>query len=253
MKVVFYLRVSSNKQDERTQLDMCLKFVRNSGKLGQDFQYQVYTDTISTRKHMSKRPGLQAALMALESGDYFIGQKIDRVSRKLSEAVVFVDDLEKRGVKWIFTDQPGLHNAVLLGMYAGFAEEEVKLIRTRIKDKLDAKKSRNERTTYQIPYGFTIHPEHLITVKRRDGDGFELKKGLLIEYAPEQKALHEMIVMFQMGYPYRMISACLADKGYFNRKGRPFDHTAINRILARIGYSRSRGKLLQKEEFALSH
>ena len=57
---------------------------------------QIYEDSASGR--LDARPGLEATLKALRTGDTLVVWKLDRLGRKLSHLVNAVHDLTKRGV-----------------------------------------------------------------------------------------------------------------------------------------------------------
>lgn len=233
MKYIIYLRVSTNKQDERTQLDNCLKVLRQ--KEGDEPVYEVFTDIISTRKKLEKRPGIQAALKAIANGDVLVSMRMDRLSRNLHETTTIIHELEKKNADVFLIDQPGIKNKVLLGLYAGMAEEEVKMIRKRIKEKLHAKRERNERISRHVPYGYMIDPYQKIKVKNQNDGGWTLKLGLLIPEHQEKKIIDIMMNLFSQGYSYEQIARSITEQGYRNRAGQPFQKMTIYRIIARNG------------------
>ncbi len=251
MKYVIYLRVSTNMQDDRTQLEKCLQFLKHNSK--KEFKYLVCTDTLSTRKKLDKRSGLQTALSSLGKGDILVAMRLDRITRNLHETTCIIHELEKKQADIILIDQPGIKNKVLLGLYAGIAEEEVKMIRKRITEKLAVKKTRNERISREVPYGFTLDLENLINIKNQDDAGWTMKPGLLVPESEEQEVLALMCQLFDEGMSYRMIAQELDDQGYKNRRGNSFQHMSIYRILCRTGRTRSVDQPLEEKEFQLFH
>lgn len=251
MNYVIYLRVSTQKQDERPQLEHCLNFLRSRDK--SNFNYVVYTDSISSRKKIEKREGLQGALSFLKAGDILVGMRLDRLARNLYETTCIIHELEKKNSEIVLVDQPGIKNKALLGLYAGMAEEEVKLIRKRIKEKMHDKKARNERINYEPPYGYKIHDTELVNVKTKDGRCWVMKPGKIIEDQREQEALKLMIDMSNQGISYHKIGIKLEDLGYTNRKGNQFHPMSICRILNRINPSKHEDQPLVESKFALFH
>src|SRR5208282_4823239 len=76
---------------------------------GQDAQLQrdaleaagvgrIYEEKISTRKAVSDRPGLTAALDYLRHGDTLVVWKLDRLGRSVKDVLTIADDLHERGI-----------------------------------------------------------------------------------------------------------------------------------------------------------
>lgn len=230
MKYVIYLRVSTDEQDLRTQEQKCMKFLRYHDS--SDFDYQIFSDKISSRKSLDKRLGIQGALNSLKPGDVLVGQKLDRLARNSYETHCILHMLEIKKCEVIMIDQPGIKNKVILGMYAGIAEEEVKTIRERIKDKLSAKKERNERISGRLPYGYTLDPVNLVEVNGPNKTKV-LKPGYLVPESHEQMVLSLMFRFFDEGKSYRQIARILTDLGYRSRRGTPFPHMSIYQLIAK--------------------
>ncbi len=251
MKYIIYLRVSTQKQDERPQLSRCLehlRFVHNG-----EFQYMVCTDKISSRKKFEKREGLQTALNSIREGDILVGMRLDRLARSLSETARIIDILDNRKADVIMVDQPGIKNKVILGTMAGMAEEEVKMIRKRITEKLDDKRSRGERISRYIPYGFKLDMDNLIAIKNQNDSGWTMKPGALLPEPNEQMVLVLMSQLFDMGMSYEKIAQTLASQGYMNRSGKPFQKMSIFRILRRTGRTMSSDQPQEETKFQLFH
>jgi DNA invertase Pin-like site-specific DNA recombinase len=81
-------RVSTTGQDAQLQLD-ALTEARCA---------RIYSEKVSTRKAVSERPGLTAALDYLRPGDTLVVWKLDRLGRDTAEVLNTADDLHKRGI-----------------------------------------------------------------------------------------------------------------------------------------------------------
>lgn len=251
MKYVIYLRVSTKKQDMRTQLDYCIRFLK--AHHGGTFQYLVFQDEITTRKAIKKREGFQSAMAAIQPGDVLVAMRLDRLSRNLYEITGIINDLDIKKAEAMLVDQPGIKNKVMLGLYAGMAEEEVKLIRRRVKEKLTAKVYRGERTNISMPYGKSLDMENLIPIKNKDGNGVTMKPGILLENAQELHALDLMCTLFDAGLSYDSVCRELTNRGYLNRAGKPFQQTSVLRILNRTGRHRPKDRVEMVPTFDLLH
>lgn len=222
MKYVLYLRVSTQDQDERTQEARCLDYLKRT--LNDNFQYIVFIDKLSSRLPPLKRLGLVDALDALEPDDVFVATRLDRIARNLYETTCIVEELDCRGAEFILVDQPGIKNKILLGLYAGMAEEEVKLIRRRIKDKLDAKKNRGERISRHLPYGYRLCADKLH-----------------IKPDPTEQLVIAKILQFRdQGVTFRELGSVLAREGHLNRVGKPFDHASLAQLVRKLKSTRQK-------------
>jgi len=242
MKYVIYLRISTKEQDLRTQEQMCLKYLKSLDQ--GDLKYLIFTDSISSRKPLHKREGLNNALNALESGDILVGQKVDRLARNELEAHKIKEFLIKNNIGITMIDQPGITDPLIFSVYVALAAKEVSIIRERIKDKLWAKKERNERTG-KVPYGYKLDPVNLVPVNGPNKSKI-MKQGLLLEDPEEQAVVAEMLQLFEYGLSYRRIAEVLNETGYQYRDGKEFLHTAVYHILLRKGKRRCKDQPLEE-------
>lgn len=229
MKYLIYLRVSTDRQDEETQLHYCLGFIKNRHQ--GHFEYEVFKDVKTSRKSLFNRDGGASLLNALKDGDIIIAMRLDRLSRRLHETTQLIEVMEKKGCEILLVEQPGITNKIMLGLYAGMAEEEIKLLRMRVKEKLQVKKAKGERYSRFLPYGFAMHETK--TVGIRVENEIVQKRGILVPLHEEQQALALMKKLFQEGMNYQQIAKALTSQGYKNREGKPFHKMSIYRILSR--------------------
>ncbi len=244
MKYLIYLRVSTDLQDTETQLDHCLRFIKQKDQ--SDFKYLVFRDKISSRKELFKREGGKAMLEILTKGDIIVSIRLDRISRKLYETTQLIERLDKAGAEIMLVDQPGITNKIMLGIYAGMAEEEVKLLRKRVKEKLESKRNRGERYSRFLPYGYGLHETKLVPIK--DGDKVVMKRGVLVPIYEEQQVLARMYQLSAEGMSHGRIARALTMSGCMNREGKPFQKMSIYRILSRKEQTMSSDQLLEERE-----
>ncbi len=249
MKYLIYLRVSTLKQDESPQLDHCLRFIRQRDQT--DFKYEVFRDKITSRKTLFDRDGGKAMLNSLKKGDVIVAVRLDRVARKLYETTQLIDILDKAGAEIVLVEQPGIKNKIMLGLYAGMAEEEINLLRKRISEKLNNKKINHERYSRFLPYGYKMHETHRVPI--RDGNEIVYKPGVLVQVEEEQMVLSRMSQYFEQGMSYGEIAKTLTDSGYKNREGRPFQKMSIYRILARTKHTKLMDQPQEVKESLQSH
>lgn len=244
MRYLIYLRVSTKEQDEETQLDYCLNFIKQRDKT--KFDFIVFRDKKTSKKPLFKREGGAAMLAALQKGDTIIAMRVDRISRRLHETTTLISLLESKGADVLLVEQPGITNKIMLGLYAGMAEEEVKLLGQRVSEKLETKKKKGERYSRFLPYGYAMHETKLVAIKR--GDEVEYKRGVLVPVYEEQQALARMYEYSAQGKSDQEIAKALNNEGYKNRQGKPFQKMSIYRILSRKAHTMSGGQPLEERE-----
>jgi DNA invertase Pin-like site-specific DNA recombinase len=242
-RYIIYLRVSTKEQDLRTQEQKVLRVLKE--RFGENIEYMIFTDEISSRKPLNAREGMQAALKSLKRGDTLVALKIDRIARNESELHTIKDFLKNYDMEMIMIDQPELQTSAMFSLYAMFSAMEVKMIRERIEEKLHEKQERGERTG-SVRYGFRLDEANLILVNGKKKGEKVLKEGMLIENDKEQQCLNHMYSFFDQGMSYKQVSDAVNAMGYTNRHGRPWNHAHVYQILIRSGRTRFREKV-QKE------
>jgi DNA invertase Pin-like site-specific DNA recombinase len=111
---------------------------------------RLYQDLACGRK--DKRPGLEACLKALQSGNTLVIWKLDRLGRDLKHLVTVVDELTSRNVGLkVLTgngaqiDTTTANGKLFFGIFAVLAEFERELIRERTKAGLEAARARGRK------------------------------------------------------------------------------------------------------------
>ncbi|WP_340083819.1 recombinase family protein [Siminovitchia sp. FSL H7-0308] len=137
-RIIGYVRVSTDGQDEALQVDALNKYAKDSGKA-----LVLYVDKVSSRK---TRPQLNEALKAMTKGDIFAVYKLDRLARSTKELYTHTDVMKEQGVEFVsLTDKLDTTTAggkALFGILAVFAEFERDIISERTRAGLDAAKRR---------------------------------------------------------------------------------------------------------------
>jgi DNA invertase Pin-like site-specific DNA recombinase len=133
-----YARVSTDEQTLALQLDAL-----NGAKCDQIFQ----DDGLSSMA--AKRPGLAAALDALQDGDVLTVWRIDRLGRSTAQLTLLLDDLRKRGVGF-HSIMDGLDTTTAtgraaFGIIAVMAQLERELIVERTRAGMAAARRRGKR------------------------------------------------------------------------------------------------------------
>ena len=128
--LIGYMRVSKSDGSQTTHLQ------RDALLAAGIEDTQLYEDLASGR--LDTRPGLDAALKALRSGDTLVVWKLDRLGRNLRHLINTVHDLTARGVglkvltgQGAAIDTTSAAGKLVFGIFAALAEFERELISER--------------------------------------------------------------------------------------------------------------------------
>lgn len=124
MATYFYARVSSRKQDPKSQIEAA----RKRGIPTKN----IIVETASGAKN--DRPQLAKLLTRLERGDVLVTFKLDRLARSLHHLLTVVKDLEQRGIAFETLDginTKGPAGKLVLQLFGAVAEFERNLLLER--------------------------------------------------------------------------------------------------------------------------
>ena len=145
MRVIGYIRVSTDKQDLEKQRHLLLAHAQQQKWVIDEF----IKVEISSRKNTKERriDELQAKLAA---GDILLVAELSRLGRNMLETLNLIKALSDQGVKIVFVRQPelsttGPHTKLLLAIYSYFAESEREYISLRTKQGLAAARAQGKR------------------------------------------------------------------------------------------------------------
>lgn len=154
---------STEQQEER-----CKEYCRRKGY---DSAYP-FQDR-KTSGGLLNRPGLQAAIAALEPGMVLVVDSSDRLARDLLVYHTICHEVEKAGATIEFADGSPVadtpESKLFRNILADFAAYERDRIRVRTKKGLEKKRKNGERTTGKIPIGWRVDsedPKKLVVCER---------------------------------------------------------------------------------------
>ena len=138
MKIIGYIRVSTDKQDADSQRHLLLEYA-HAKKLVIDEFIEV---EISSRENQKERR-IEELKAKLKTGDTLMVAELSRLGRNLLETLNIIQALTDQGIILIFVRQPelsteGPHKNLLLAIYSYFAESERDFISLRTKQGLPA-------------------------------------------------------------------------------------------------------------------
>ncbi len=144
MKIIGYIRVSSDQQDVQKQEHLLLKYAQQ-----QQWNIEHFiTVEMSSRKTVRQRR-LEELLDLLSKGDILLVAELSRLGRNMYEVIQLVNQLSESEIEVIFIRQPelsttGAHRKLLLAIYSYFAEAEREFISMRTKQGLAAAKAKGK-------------------------------------------------------------------------------------------------------------
>jgi DNA invertase Pin-like site-specific DNA recombinase len=124
MKVIGYVRVSSDKQDAQKQEHLLLKYAQQ-----QHLQIDEFINLeISARQNTQVRR-IDELLKRLDANDVLLVVELSRLGRNMFEVLNIINQLSENGVRLVFVRQPelsttGPHGKLLLAIYSYFAEAD---------------------------------------------------------------------------------------------------------------------------------
>ncbi|KPK03092.1 MAG: resolvase [Anaerolineae bacterium SG8_19] len=145
MKVIGYIRVSSDKQDLEKQEHLLLKYAQQHNLQIDEF----IKVEISSRKDTKERR-IDDLLKRLDAGDTLLVAELSRLGRNMFGVINIINELSENGVEIIFVRQPelstgGPHRKLLLAIYSYFAESEREFISIRTKQGLAAARASGKK------------------------------------------------------------------------------------------------------------
>jgi site-specific DNA recombinase len=211
VRVAFYTRISTDEDHQKYSLDAQKDRLEAYCKAqwGDEWRlHKIYRDTESGT-HMN-RPGLEEMLYDAEAGtfDTLLVFRVDRLSRKVRELALMVDELTKHEVVLKSITEPfdtaNAAGKMMLQMLGVFAEFEHATIVGRTKVGMEKKAKGGRFVGGYVPYGYMLDPE----------------KGLVI-HEEEALIVKKIFRMYALGKEgSSAICRQLNKDGFRNRNGR---------------------------------
>lgn len=218
---VAYVRVST--EDQRLGPEAQLAAVQAWAAAQGVTVAAVFSDQgVSGAADIDARPGLVAALATLRTlgAGVLVVAKRDRIARDVVIAATVERAAQAAGARVVSADGTGNGDApadaFMRTVLDGAAAYERALIRSRTKAALAAKRTRGERVSRHVPYGF-----------RLAADGVRLETD-----AAEQAVISVVRELRAAGLSLRAVAGELAARGLLSRVGKPFAPSAVQSMEA---------------------
>ena len=221
MKAIAYVRVSTQGQvDEGVSLAAQEAKLRAWAELNGAASVRVFRDEGIGGGRADNRPGLQAALAAVEEGDALVCYSLSRLSRSTKDTLTLAEALQKRGADLVSLsekiDTTSASGKMVFRLLAVLGEFERDQVSERTRTALAYKRTRHEKTGGGVPFGYSS------------------RAGRLTPKAREQATISDIIGRRQRGESLRAICAALEASGVRRKGGAAAWHPeAVKRILAR--------------------
>lgn len=144
MKVIGYIRVSTDKQDLEKQRHLLLDYAQRNQLLVNEF---IHAEASSRKDTKDRR--IDELLTKLTKGDMLLVAELSRLGRSMLETLNVINELSQNGISIVFIRQPelstiGTHTKLLLAIYSYFAEVEREYISMRTKQGLAAARAKGK-------------------------------------------------------------------------------------------------------------
>ncbi len=144
MKVIGYIRVSTDKQDLEKQRHLLLDHAQRNQLVVNEF---IHAEASSRKDTKDRR--IDELLTKLTKGDTLLVAELSRLGRNMLETLNIINELSQNGVSIVFIRQPelstiGTHTKLLLAIYSYFAEVEREYISMRTKQGLAAARAKGK-------------------------------------------------------------------------------------------------------------
>ncbi len=218
VRVSFYTRISTDEDHQNYSLDAQTDRLEAFCKAqwGDDWRlHKIYRDAESGT-HMN-RPGLEEMLFDAEAGafDTLLVFRVDRLSRKVRELALMVDELTKHDVVLKSITEPfdtaNAAGKMMLQMLGVFAEFEHATIVERTKVGMERKAKSGRFVAGNVPYGYQLDPE----------------TGLVI-HEDEAVIVRKMFQMYALGHEgSHTICHKMNEAGHRNRNGEKWGRRVV--------------------------
>jgi site-specific DNA recombinase len=225
MRVIGYTRVSTDEQATHgVSLDaQKAKLNAYAALYGLEI-VETIEDAGQSAKSL-KRPGLQRALEMLWAGkaDGLLIAKLDRLSRSVKDWNGLIDRyFGERAGRQLFSvadsiDTRSAAGRLVLNVLMSVGQWEREAIGERTRDALAHKRSKGQRVSGRIPFGYLLADDGVA----------------LVEDPAEQSILRDISELRSAGHSFRKIADALNDQGVPTKEGGKWVHTTIRGILSR--------------------
>ena len=226
MRVTFYARVSSEKDEQLNSLDNQISYYKNFIQSNKNWTYvEGYIDEgisgISTEKRESFNSMIADAKE--DKFDFIITKEISRFARNTLDSIRFTRDLLNMGVGVLFQNDNintlDEDSELRLAIMSSIAQDELRKLSSRVK------------------FGHAQSIKKSAVLGNSRIFGYEKDNKKLVINEEEAKMVRELFTLYATDeYSMKQIESIFWNKGYRNHNGNKIAHTTMSNIISNPKY-----------------
>lgn len=235
IKVAFYIRVSTDTEDQLNSLENQKQACFTTLQMHPEYELvKIYCDEGISGTQAKKRPGFMEMISDAEAGkiDLIITKSLSRWSRNTIECLTYIKEMQKRGVNFIFEregiDTRDSYSEFALTIYSAFSQEESRSISENTKSGIRMRNKLGKDRWTRV-YGY--------------------EKGYIIK-PDEAKVIQRIFDLYEEGMTIAEVSRCLNNEGIKSPSGKMWQSKRIDAILRNEKYA---GDIETQKSFVEDH
>ena len=226
MRVTFYARVSSEKDEQLNSLDNQIAYYTNLIKENKNWEYvSGYIDEGLSGISTAKRDNFHNMINDAKSGkfDLIITKEISRFARNTLDSIKYTRDLLTNGVG-VFFQNDNINtldedSELRLTIMSGIAQDELRKLSSRIK------------------FGHQQAIKNNVVLGNSRIFGYDKKDKKLVINEEEAKMVRELFELYSTDeYSMKQIEDLFWERGYRNRNGNKIVHTTMSNTISNPKY-----------------
>lgn len=226
LRVTFYARVSSDKDEQLNSLDNQIEYYENLIKSNENWVYlDGYIDEGISGISTKKRENFHRMIADAKAGlfDLIVTKEISRFARNTLDSIQFTRELLSYGTG-VFFQNDNINtldedSELRLTIMSGIAQDELRKLSSRIK------------------FGHAQSIKNGVVLGNSRIFGYKKDNKRLIIDEDEAKMVIELFELYSTGqYSMKQIEKIFWDKGYRNHNGNRIAHTTMSNIISNPKY-----------------
>ena len=226
MRVTFYARVSSEKDEQLNSLDNQIMYYTNLIKENKNWDYVPgYIDEGLSGISTKKRENFHKMITDAKSGkfDFVITKEISRFARNTLDSIQFTRELLNHGVG-VFFQNDNINtldedSELRLTIMSGIAQDELRKLSSRIK------------------FGHQQAIKNNVVLGNSRIFGYDKKDKKLVINEEEAKMVRELFELYATNeYSMKQLENLFYEKGYRNRNGNKIAHSTMSNTISNPKY-----------------
>lgn len=226
MKVTFYARVSSEKDEQLNSLDNQISYYKDLIKNNPNWTYvEGYIDEGLSGKSTKKRDSFNRMISDGRKGlfDFIVTKEISRFARNTVDSLKYTRELLSCGVGVLFENNAlntfDQNSEFVLSLLSSVAQNELRVLSDRVKF----------GHAQAIAKGVVLGNSRIF--------GYDKMKKRLVINEKEATMVTEIFELYASGdYSLKQIEIILWNKGYRNRNGNKIAHNTLSSIISNPKY-----------------